>query len=120
MEAIAYLLLYLIYGRLPWERTEAQRAESKKAHGSKGARRRAMHAHIFKVKKALFEGPQGASVWADAPREFTQFIHYARALDFYETPRYDKLRAMFSALYDRCQFKRDGVFDWTTKLMEKA
>jgi hypothetical protein len=47
------------------------------------------------------------------PREFGDFLRYARSLGFDEEPDYASLRASFRSLSVRLGFTYDYDFDWT-------
>ena len=47
--------------------------------------------------------------------EWATYLRYVRRLDFFETPDYDYLHALFRNLFEKKGYKDDGEFDWTHK-----
>jgi hypothetical protein len=95
MESLAYVLVYLLRGSLPWQSLQAKSDEE--LHSLTLERKR-------QAEEELFEG---------LPTEFKSFYkhvcHYfsERKLD------YSYLRRTFRNLFHRKGFKYDFVFDWT-------
>jgi serine/threonine protein kinase len=82
IESIAYILIYLMRGSLPWQ-------------GDKGGKRQA-----DVRKKKLTTTPQ--DLCAGLPAEFELCLQYARSLGFSQRPNYQYLRELFSNLCDQC------------------
>ena len=53
---------------------------------------------------------------AGYPAEFSNYLKYARSLDFTETPDYERLIGMFKSLLIKQGQKLDWEFDWVEKL----
>lgn len=51
--------------------------------------------------------------------EFTEFLRYARNLDFKKKPDYDYLRGLFRQIANRHNFKFDGKFSWMDEETKK-
>lgn len=77
VESLAYIMIYLFYGRLPWS----------------NARREV----ILEQKQNLYQ------LLPDLLDEMKSFHHYAINLDFTCKPDYDYLRKLARTLHDRCQ-----------------
>eukprot|EP00928_Gymnodinium_smaydae_P059871 TRINITY_DN4332_c0_g5_i1.p1 TRINITY_DN4332_c0_g5~~TRINITY_DN4332_c0_g5_i1.p1 ORF type:complete len:326 (+),score=60.00 TRINITY_DN4332_c0_g5_i1:53-1030(+) len=89
LEAIGYVLMYFLRGRLPWQGS-SQRALA----GSKVA---------YPVEK-LCDG---------YPAEFAKFITYCRGLKFEQRPDYAFLRRMLRQLFFDSGYEYNFVFSWT-------
>jgi serine/threonine protein kinase len=82
LEAIAYILVYLVKGRLPWM-------------GWKGESRDEKHAAIHQIK---VETPPDV-ICSGLPKAFSDFLTAVRALGFNEVPQYSVYRALFRGLF---------------------
>lgn len=94
LEAIAYILVYLYKGKLPWM-------------GIK---------HKDKKEKYRLIGEKKASVKEEElcsgmPKEFTIFLKYVKNLDFNEKPHYSALKKMFLNLYKSRNYKNNNM-EW--------
>ncbi len=92
LESIAYILIYLYKGKLPWQGIK---------HKDKKERYRLIGEKKEKLsEEILCEG---------MPREFCVFLKYVRSMDFHEKPHYSALRKMFSKLYESRNYKTDKL-----------
>lgn len=107
LESLAYLLLYFLNGRLPWQEAERAKSTVKK----KGPA-------LFEDIASRKETTNATDICPGAPKELIMLLRYSQALGFYERPNYHKLRDMLSALFDASGFVRDNCFDWTQKMLE--
>ena len=98
LEAIGYLLIYFLRGSLPWQSVKANTMEE-------------LNRKIGEVKQST----KLKELCGDYPEEFTQYITYARNLDFAETPDYKKLILMFGSLMKEKGWSVDWEFDWVKK-----
>ena len=91
IECIAYNLIYLAKGKLPWQgvRTKNKKEKHKKI----------MEKKLSITPEELCEG---------LPSEFPTLLKYARDLDFEEIPDYKNILIMFENLIK----KKGGVMDW--------
>jgi hypothetical protein len=62
--------------------------------------------------KVLVKGHQNRLI-ASIADEVATYLRYCRALDFFATPDYNYLRQLFWDVFERKQFKDDGIYDWT-------
>jgi len=95
LEGLAYVLVYLLKGSLPWQ---GLAAESKKEK----------YDRILQVKsetrsEVLCEG---------LPGEFGEFLNYAKGLKFEDRPDYSFCKKMFRDLMENLGFGLDFLFDW--------
>jgi serine/threonine protein kinase len=98
VEAIGYVLIYLLRGSLPWM---GIRAENRKQKYELISERK-----ISTSVEALCQG---------LPSEFGKFISEARRLDFLDRPDYPFYRQMFRDLFIREGFSFDYKYDWVVR-----
>ena len=94
LEAIAYILIYLFKGKLPWQ-------------GIKTKDKKKRYSLIYKQKTKY----TADELCKGMPREFIVFLDYVKTLSFDEKPPYNSFKKMFTRLYDRLEFK-DNSFEW--------
>ncbi|KAJ7939784.1 kinase-like domain-containing protein [Mycena leptocephala] len=95
LESLAYMLIYLLRGTLPWQGFTA--ATTKQNYN------RIMEKKLTTSTDLLCHG---------FPIEFSIFLNYARALPFNGKPDYSYLRKIFRDLFVRKGYQYDSVFDW--------
>ncbi|GJN86996.1 serine/threonine protein kinase [Purpureocillium lilacinum] len=95
LESLGYVLIYFLRYR-PLYRN----LESDAAYGP--------------IKKKMAATPI-KDLCTGLPPEFATYLDYTRSLGHEEKPDYSKLRNLFSDLFRRKSFQRDGVFDWVTE-----
>lgn len=103
LESLAYVLIYLLRGSLPWYGggSAINNTKRSKTRQLKFTRIAKVDSHTNLICDSL-------------PREFAIFLDYARALQYDETPDYNYLRSLFSDLLGREGHKHDSAFDWHT------
>lgn len=89
MESLAYLLVYLLHGSLPWFNTTRIRKST-----------------ILHTKQTV----SADELCKSLPSEFLQFIEYSRNLSFTAKPDYARFRASFEDLGGRLGGAE--IFDW--------
>lgn len=94
LEAIAYILVYLYKGRLPWQ-------------GIKTKDKKKRYNLIYKEKLKY----SSEELCKDMPREFIVFLNYVKTLSFDEKPPYNSFKKMFTRLYERMGYT-EHVFEW--------
>ena len=95
IEALAYVLLYLLHGSLPW-----QGKHEKKKTGQYSAVRK-----LKAAPEALAPG---------TPPEIARLLTHARGLAFEAVPDYAGLMEGLEGLFARSGFAHDGLFDWSS------
>ena len=95
IEGIAYNLIYLAKGKLPWQgvRTKNKKEKHKKIMDSK----------LSMTPEQLCE---------NLPWEFPKLLKYARELEFEEKPDYKNIKLMFKSYLDSNNIVMDFEFDW--------
>jgi hypothetical protein len=77
LESLAYVLIYLMHGSLPWQSTTGKSATE-----------------LLDIRMAITP----SSLCEGLPAEFEVFLNYARSLQFKQKPDYQYLRGLFSCL----------------------
>ncbi|KAH7328606.1 kinase-like domain-containing protein [Stachybotrys elegans] len=111
LESLAYMLVFLATGELPWTGfdeldVEESDSEATVLHKMDLAKQN----HILMKTKLT-----AAQICYGLPVEFTKFLEYARSLGFGQKPNYWYLRRLFRRRYNREGFSHDYVFDWTIR-----
>lgn len=96
MEALAYVLIYLLKGSLPWM-------------GIDCADRLQKHERIAHKKKHT----PISELCKDLPSEFGEFLEMSRNLAFDEEPKYALARQMFRRLFRAQGYILDYKYDWS-------
>ena len=94
LESIAYMLIYMYKGRLPWQGIKNK--DKKERYRLIGERKQAT------TPEELCKGMS---------KEFLIFLKYIRNLDFDEKPHYSALKKMFMTLYKSRNYKNDNM-EW--------
>lgn len=97
LESLAYVLIYLLRGKLPWQKSW-RISTSELCHEVVRERKMAV------AVEDLFEG---------VPAELASFLHYCRSLRFSEAPDYSHLQRLLRGLFETEGFSYDCVFDWS-------
>jgi serine/threonine protein kinase len=95
LESIAYLIIYFIKGRLPWQGLR---------HTNKEERNR----KILEKKKNI----SSQELCSGCPKELEIFIDYIKNLGFTEVPDYDYLRQLIKIIMAKNNMSLDYYFDW--------
>lgn len=96
LEGLAYVLIYLLKGNLPWQ--------GLRAHNKKDKYARIMQCKIDTTPEKLCQR---------LPNEILGFLNYSRMLKFAEKPDYSHLRKVFKELFFRENYQYDNIYDWT-------
>ena len=96
LESLAYVLLYLLTGCLPWQgKTFLDREDKSRM------------VRDFKVNTPIEQ------LFQDVPSEFMAFLGYCRGLKFDDRPDYAYLKKIFNDLFSKQMFEYDNIYDWT-------
>lgn len=98
MESLAYILLFLLRGDLPWRRHSRGRGT--------------IFGKLAQVREKKLAWT-GSRLALGLPAEFGQLLDYARGLRFDEQPDYDGWRLKFRTLFEQSGYSNDRTFDWT-------
>jgi len=101
LEAIGYVLIYLVKGYLPWQGIKANNKQEKY--------HKIMEKKMTTPVEILCKG---------LPIEFSTYLNYCRTLKFEDKPDYSYLRKMFKELFIREGCELDYMYDWTLQSSE--
>jgi len=94
MEALGYVLIYFLRGKLPWQ--------GLKDDGDS----------YQKIRECKQSTPLEA-LCAGLPLELQEYMQQCRALEFGQPPDYRQLKALFRSVMDRHQHIYDYHYEWT-------
>ena len=95
LESIAYILIYLMKGSLPWENIQTKKKSEK-------------YNLIFKFK--LLISPE--TLCENIPEEICEFLKYCRNLKFEQEPNYEYCCSLFNSALLKIGANNDLVFSW--------
>lgn len=95
LEGLAYVLLYFLKGRLPWQDIVAVEKADR-----------------YELIKNIKIQTTVAELCAGLPQEFQVLLEYSRSLEFEEIPDYTYIREIFTNLTYKSKFELDYKFDW--------
>ena len=98
MEAVGYVLMYFLRGRLPWQGLKVHAGEDK-------------YQKIYEKKSHT----PAAELCHGFPNEFCQYVEYTRNLKFEEEPDYNYLRGLLQKVLDDNGYQFDYKYDWNSK-----
>ncbi|CAE8653314.1 unnamed protein product, partial [Polarella glacialis] len=96
LEAVGYVLVYLVRGSLPWQ-------------GLPGRTKQEKYDQILKRK--METTPQ--DLCSELPSQMALYLSYCRELQFEDRPDYGYLRQLLREPFVREGFQLDFVYDWT-------
>ncbi|RWS09792.1 casein kinase I-like isoform gamma-2 isoform X3 [Dinothrombium tinctorium] len=94
LESIGHVLLYFLRGSLPWQKLSTDPKEK--------------YRKICETKQAV----SIEELCDGFPSEFAEYMHYVRELGFYDNPNYAYLKKLFNDLFEKSNYKHDGIYDW--------
>lgn len=103
LESIAYVLIYLQKGRLPWQGKRSDYEETKY--------------HKIYMEK-MKHTPE--ALCKDLEPVFHIFLEYTRNLSFKEKPDYKYIKSLFNDLFIQKKFEDDNIYQWTVSLYTNA
>jgi casein kinase 1 len=107
LEALMYVMIYLMRATLPWQGLDARTKEEKYSRIKQ-----------TKVETSVEELCRGL------PEEFAEYLRYVKALKFDGRPDYGYLRRLMREVFIRESFEYDFKFDWgpmtITPVVEEA
>ena len=95
LESLGYVLIYLLKGKLPWQKVNAFTRIEK----------------YEKIAQKKMEIPM-SKLCHGLPGEFAVYMNYVRGLDFEQTPDYTHLKGLFRTLFLRNGYEFDHVYNW--------
>ena len=101
LEAIGYVLLYFLRGRLPWQGIPVKNKEERY--------RKIKQKKLDVTAEELCQG---------FPLQFVQYINYTRNLEYEEDPDYNYLKNLFLSVLSDMGYKVDCYYDWDTETID--
>ena len=95
LEAIGYVLVYFLKGKLPWQGIPLKRNEDR-------------FKKIYDMKRKI----SSEELCKDLDEEFKIYLDYVKLLGFTEEPNYNYLRSLFIKIMKKNDFKFDFIYDW--------
>ena len=97
LESVAYVLLYFLKGKLPWQGIMIKNKEER-------------YNRIMEIKRDI----KSEELCKDCPNEFQLYIDYIRKLKYEQDPDYDMLKNLFKSALKKDGFEFDYFYDWDT------
>ena len=95
LESLGYCLIYLIFGRLPWQGCISRNKEDK----------------YYKIKQ-IKKNTTPKDLCKELPPQFEEYIRYTRNLEYETEPDYNYLKYLFLSLLKKYNFEFDYYYDW--------
>lgn len=95
LESIGYMLIYLLLGKLPWQKIQMEDRDKKIEKIGE-----------YKKEKHI------CSLFPNVPYEFILYLQYCRNLHYDEDPNYRYLKNIFINLFKLHGFEYDYEYDW--------
>jgi serine/threonine protein kinase len=95
LESIAYILIYCLKGKLPWQFISGE-SKTKKYQNIKEAK----------------EQTTLQDLCMELPLEFLIFISYCKSLKYDDIPDYNYLRCILYNLFKHKKYSMDDEFEW--------
>jgi casein kinase 1 gamma len=100
MEALGHMFMYFLRGSLPWQGLKADTLKER-------------YQKIGDTKRSTTV----EALCDQFPKEFGQYVRYARRLDFFDRPDYDYCHGLFASVMANHGWSADdAVYDWTARL----
>jgi casein kinase 1 len=96
LEALMYVLIYLLRAVLPWQGLVARTKQEK-----------------YERIKACKLSTSVEELCRDLPPEFAQYLNYVKSLQFEERPDYNYLRRILKDAFTRENYEYDFRFEWS-------
>jgi serine/threonine protein kinase len=97
LEALGYVLIYFLKGKLPWQNIRVKKKDRKKVIGEN------------KAKVSIKELTRGI------PVVFEGYMEYVRGLEYEQDPDYNLIRNMFRECLNNNKYELDNNYDWMIK-----
>ena len=95
LEAIGYVLMYFLLGKLPWQGLPAQNKDER-------------YLRIMEVKRDT----KPEDLCKGFPHEFETYVSYTRNLEYEQDPDYDMLKNLFLKVLRDEGYALDYYYDW--------
>ena len=95
LEAVGYVLLYFLRGKLPWQGLHVKNKEDR-------------YHKIMEIKKET----SPAKLCKNFPSGFEKYVSYTRKLEYEENPEYNYLKKLFNNILKEDGNSMDYYYDW--------
>ena len=96
LEAVGYVLIYFLLGRLPWQGLPIKTKEDR---------------YVKIMEKKRDTTPE--ELCKSLPDEFREYVHYTRNMNYEEDPNYEYLKSLFRKIMEREEYEMDFFYDWS-------
>ena len=100
LEAVGYVLLYFLRGKLPWQGLHVKNKEDR-------------YHKIMEIKMET----KPHQLCKGFPLEFEQYVDYTRKLEYEEDPDYDYLKNLFHLILKEDKNNMENLYDWDNKTL---
>jgi hypothetical protein len=99
LEAVGYVLVYFLQGKLPWQGLPVKPKEDR-------------YAKIMEKKRDTT--PE--DLCKGLPKEFQTYVEYTRNLGYEDDPDYEMLKNLFKSIMERENYEMDYIYDWSSPI----
>ena len=96
LEAVGYVLIYFLLGRLPWQGLPIKTKEDR---------------YVKIMEKKRDTTPE--ELCKSLPDEFREYVHYTRNMNYEDDPNYEYLKSLFRKIMEREEYEMDFFYDWS-------
>ena len=96
LEAVGYVLIYFLLGKLPWQGLPVKANEDR---------------YVKIMEKKRDTKPE--DLCKTLPKEFQKYVEYTRGMQYEEDPDYEKLKQLFYDVLKEKNFTIDYIYDWS-------
>ena len=103
LEAVGYVLLYFLRGKLPWQGLHVKNKEDR-------------YHKIMEIKKETTP----YKLCKGFPKEFEEYVEYTRNLEYEQDPDYEHLKNLFYSILKEDKKNLENVYDWDNKTLNTS
>ena len=96
LEAVGYVLIYFLLGKLPWQGLPVKTNEDR---------------YVKIMEKKRDTKPE--DLCKNLPHQFQEYVEYTRGMDYEEDPNYEKLKDLFKTVMEKNGYQIDFIYDWS-------
>ena len=96
LEAVGYVLIYFLLGKLPWQGLPVKANEDR---------------YVKIMEKKRDTKPE--DLCKTLPKEFQKYVEYTRGMEYEEDPNYEMLKNLFKAVMEKNNYEMDYIYDWS-------
>ena len=103
LEAVGYVLLYFLRGKLPWQGLHVKNKEDR-------------YHKIMEIKKETTP----YQLCKGFPKEFEEYVEYTRNLEYEQDPDYEYLKNLFNCILKEDKNNLENMYDWDNKTLNTS